>query len=244
LENQLDLLRGDWRKIVVMDAFRFDVFKQLWEEEGCPGRLREVWSAGCDTGVWINNTFNAGVFDDAVLVSNTPVYWKPHYRRLLPRLRRAIGLWRKWRTVNTWGNSWRGILGNTEVLGEALAISSEYGGDCRLLIHTIPPHLPYVTEEGLRFLERLKTPVSDGVVNALTNYGNKNGWSYLRKLYTDSARQALRQILDAEWLYCDGGFTVTADHGELIGELNTYGHPTRSRRHPVLRRVPWLELEE
>jgi membrane-anchored protein YejM (alkaline phosphatase superfamily) len=59
-------------------------------------------------------------------------------------------------------------------------------------------------------------------------------------LYLDNLRLVLDSIevllenLDAERV------AITADHGELLGELDQWGH-FQSIPHPQLKRVPWVE---
>jgi hypothetical protein len=62
----------------------------------------------------------------------------------------------------------------------------------------------------------------------------------VRELYLDNLRLALRSVerllenTDAETV------AITADHGELFGELGAYGHP-EGVPHPNLKKVPWVE---
>ncbi|MFC7174344.1 hypothetical protein ACFQL0_15370 [Haloplanus litoreus] len=46
--------------------------------------------------------------------------------------------------------------------------------------------------------------------------------------------EVLLRNLDAETV------VITADHGELFGELGAYGHPI-GFPHPAVKRVPWVE---
>jgi len=40
-----------------------------------------------------------------------------------------------------------------------------------------------------------------------------------------------------------GKTIITSDHGEFLGEHGYYGHEARKSEDPVLRVVPWLEMD-
>lgn len=71
----------------------------------------------------------------------------------------------------------------------------------------------------------------------------------LRKEGTEALQTAYEHNLECA-LFCvrdviatiDGDVIVTADHGELLGENDDYGHGL-GRDHPVLRRVPWFNVD-
>ncbi|KXB01998.1 hypothetical protein AKJ44_01685 [candidate division MSBL1 archaeon SCGC-AAA261F17] len=67
-------------------------------------------------------------------------------------------------------------------------------------------------------------------------YGDRT----LYEAYENNLRAALAEVKKlAERL--PGKTVVTSDHGELLGEDGLYGH---GWRHPLLREVPWLEVEK
>jgi arylsulfatase A-like enzyme len=106
----------------------------------------------------------------------------------------------------------------------------------RLIVHYFQPHRPFVhglVEEDRDMTiaeERPYETIADGGLNHETLYS----------MYLDNLRVALDSIenllknLDAEKV------VITADHGELLGELGQYGH-FLGVPHPALRKVPWVE---
>jgi glucan phosphoethanolaminetransferase (alkaline phosphatase superfamily) len=58
--------------------------------------------------------------------------------------------------------------------------------------------------------------------------------------YLDEIRFVLDQVATLLKNYDAGQVIITADHGELFGEINLYSHPS-GIPHPRLRRVPWVE---
>jgi hypothetical protein len=75
----------------------------------------------------------------------------------------------------------------------------------------------------------------------IAEYGRRNGFNELREYYKRSAWMTLKTILECKWLQRRGGLIVTADHGEMIGEGDTYGHSLNFPDSPVLRNIPWFE---
>lgn len=80
--------------------------------------------------------------------------------------------------------------------------------------------------------------------NELTNFElvvQKRGIRGLRKAYRKNLESALKEISKlAKRL--PGKMVITSDHGELLGENGSYGHKPNCD-HPILREVPWLEIE-
>ncbi|MUV50095.1 hypothetical protein [Haloarcula sp. CBA1122] len=69
----------------------------------------------------------------------------------------------------------------------------------------------------------------------------RGGHTALRGAYEHNLRCALYSVRDA--IATVGGQSVlTADHGELLGEENDFGHGL-SRDHDVLRDVPWFTVD-
>lgn len=70
---------------------------------------------------------------------------------------------------------------------------------------------------------------------------NDSGLSTLRVAYEHNLECALYSVRDA-LASLDGTVVLTADHGELLGEDNDFGHGL-TRDHPLLRNVPWFEVD-
>ena len=69
----------------------------------------------------------------------------------------------------------------------------------------------------------------------------KYGKKKLRKAYEQNLRYALEQVKRLTE-QVSGKVVITSDHGELLGDKNCYGHPSGSD-NPILRNVPWFELD-
>ena len=104
----------------------------------------------------------------------------------------------------------------------------------RVIIHYFQPHRPYIASAYPE--ERPVSPVEDQPWRCIRN--GETTKAEIWELYLDNLRLALDSIerllenMDAEKV------AITADHGELFGELGQYGHP-EGVVHPKLKKVPW-----
>ncbi len=121
-----------------------------------------------------------------------------------------------------------------------------------LIIHLIPPHLPYVTKEGIYFQSEVaKLPYSASYDNIAKWAGDDNDkWDEIRRQYKIQVEYVFSETLK----YIDRlqkPLVITADHGELLGEIPdsslkdtniewpVYGHKYKSE---ILKMVPWIEF--
>jgi len=234
-----------WRTIFIMDAMRFDVFKEIIEERKISGSLMKVRSTGCETGQWMRNMFTEPAYKDILLVSNSVIYWKAVNRQILKKFGKTVPLWKGWRTHGKGADLGGEVMSTKEVLEHAER-ESMVNRDKRLIIHDIPPHVPYCDPEGKRFLIRLMGKGGTSISRRLREYG-REGPDYfkeLREYYKRSAWMTLETVLNCEWLKERGRLIITADHGEMIGEQWTYGHSLNYPDDATLRNVPWFEPYE
>lgn len=244
IENQVELIHNTpWRTLWVMDAMRLDVFREIIQEENIEHPFTGVFSSGCETGMWIRNTWNHRHYDDITLVSNSAIWWKQQNRGLLERFHRTVPLWRDWREIDEGASYWGAVMPTEEVL-EYAEKEHIVKPKKRLLIHDIPPHLPYCTDEGLSFLKQIAPKKTVNIVIQLMHYGrnNKDGFKTIRHHYKESARKTLKTILACDWLRERGELVITSDHGEMIGEGGFYGHSVNYKSLGVLRHVPWMTV--
>lgn len=81
-----------------------------------------------------------------------------------------------------------------------------------------------------------------GMESGYREFAAEVGEEKTKEYYTEDLRLALEQIAELT-KDLDGKVVVTADHGESFGENYEWGHPVESK-NPVLREVPWLEVEK
>jgi len=242
MQSQRELIHStDWRTLFIMDAMRFDVFKEIVEEDHIKGTLTPVWSPGCETGVWMRELWTDTVYKNMTLISNSVIYWKSNNRYILSKFSKTVPLW-KGRVIEEGAPLWGDVMPTKEVL-EYAQKEHIISPKKMIIIHDMPPHLPFCADAGYQFLEKLipKKDV-DFVYSILTEYGQdkKGRFDELRGYYKESARKTLHTILKCGWLQERGGLVISADHGEMIGEHDQYGHSLNYPEDAVLRTVPWL----
>lgn len=69
----------------------------------------------------------------------------------------------------------------------------------------------------------------------------KYGEKELHNAYRQNLKSALEGVKELVDIL-KGKIVISSDHGELLGEDRLYGHPS-NEDNPILRRVPWLEVE-
>lgn len=233
---QYDLIHNmDWRNVIILDACRYDYFKETVNENKYGFQFEPVWSPGGDTGRWYTNMWVDGEYDDTILVSDSPVPWRRDNGMHQAKFYRSYPLWKN-----------RGkTLGEFPPLKELIEQALKYkyvNKNKRMLLHLVPPHLPYYHDEGIKLLlkEFGKNVVGDGMIYLkMEDYGKKHGWDKVITQYKKSIEFALDTILKYDW----GEQTiVTSDHGELIGEGKRYTHSLGFTEDPLLRTVPWASI--
>lgn len=236
MRNQRDLIyEYDWDTIIILDACRYDYFDDVAQNYDLDYEC--VWSSGYDTGSWYVNTWNRKRYEDIILMSDNPVPWREGQGLPYKKFVKTFPIFtERGKTLNT-------FLPLEEVLDRAIDIHEKHK-DKKILLHLIPPHLPYYHEEGMNFLFRLFKSRQIGgarLYTAVQTYGNNNGFEKLIEYYKMNIELPLQLILERDW---KGKTIITADHGELIGEGGYYGHSIpHCSSEPILHKVPWMRME-
>lgn len=217
-------LKEDWKYLLILDACRYDLFKEVIDEYNLEGNLQLIDSGASDTEKWYLEHWSEK--NDVVLVTSNP--------------RPLICKDSFYKVVKAWeGNEINPVT-------TLKYLENEKVPNKRHLIHFIPPHLSYIGPKGRAFLKKIKAidnrrmPIFRNIYNAIQDYGRKNGWDELKVYYKESIKTILDIILRREYLF-DGKVIITSDHGELIGENGNYNHDWDRDKTGVLRKVPWFE---
>ncbi|MCP4566816.1 MAG: hypothetical protein GY841_04455 [FCB group bacterium] len=238
LKNQSELIKDrDWQTLIILDACRFDTFASVIKDHAITGDLIEVDSSVCKTSGWYKHNWR-GRHDDVVLVTGHPMVWRNDRHKTFHFAINILGSATDWCVPS-------------RTLEKAVEAQEKYP-DKKIMAHLIPPHLPFMGEQGKLLHDDIiqmskKKPVTSTaggtLYQAATKYGLKFGWDKLIACYRENLEYALAEIL----LYIDklkDPIIITADHGELLGNNKkkgpTYGH---KGGHDVLRRVPWFAVK-
>lgn len=219
-------------------------------------------SEASETLAWFRNTFDSQM-DTVYILSN--LYLKERIPDWRKRFTKPIDNTDEWKKE-------RGTVPAKRV-GKALRMARARFPGMRIIAHYMQPHRPYIgldstykidpnkKVKGVR--KSLSNIVGSGMVSL---FGEKYafklrkclGWTpqnHLHRLEDEKGREALTEAYEKNLKIVlselsktvdrlpDDKIVVTADHGELLGEKGLYEHPSWSD-HPVLKKVPWLEIEK
>jgi len=250
------VLNEDWNNLIILDACRYDVFKEVNTIEGI---LEYRISRGTSTPEFLEENFN-GRFSlrDIVYITANP--W-------VQKLCRG-----KFKIINVWAEGWDYELGTvppSTVYDYAVDAIQKYP-EKRVIIHFMQPHLPFVNKNTCRaFNQEVKRILGlDIDVSTLIKVG-ENPLTYrnraVKKLLIDGYKiegirdimiKGYRENLKLTLPYVEklvgllsGRTVVTSDHGEAFGEklhplipLKIYSHREKTRIDSLVK-VPWLIVD-
>lgn len=233
----------DWDAMIVLDACRVDALRAVAPEYEFLEEVESVRSVGSHSFEWMSKTFvdqHRDSIERTAYVTANPFAARSYFDSAIPPEDRTIPF-----GPSEYGTVSRDMIGHVDevqtygidddlgfvlpgtVTDRAVHAGREAGTD-RLLVHYMQPHDPLMCQEGVEtnVYHRLRAgTVSEEAVC---------GW------YLETLRAVLDEVavlvenLDAERVI------ITADHGEVFGELGFYGHMP-GFPHPAVRRVPWAE---
>lgn len=244
-----NIFEREWDLLLVLDACRVDALQAVMSEFECIEAVNSMWSVGSSSHEWLCKTFTETYADEiaeTVYVSTNPHAPKTFRDGERPPQKYVVPfMWADWDVVDESAfKLFRPVLQHDyEAYADTVppdivtdhAIHAGRTTDFdRMIVHYFQPHRPYI---GTAFPERRNvSSVEDQPWNAIrTGEATKEDvW----ELYLENLRFVLRSVerllenIDAETV------AITADHGELFGEIGMYGHP-EGIVHPALKKVPW-----
>lgn len=223
--------RTNWKMLIILDACRYDYFK---EECNLKGRLIPAVSEGSSTIEFVKETF-PGKYEDIIYVSGNPFISNHEFEG-----------WRGtdhfFRVENVWYYGFKRVGGvqtvdPSEVYKAAKRMLALYP-EKRIIVHFMQPHRPFIGGEFGSLKINLMT---------LNRYRARMMWKLdtetLIRAYRTNLRLVLRwvkKLIEEIW----GKVIITADHGNLLNPrlmaLLADTHPSYLN-HPDLRIVPWFE---
>lgn len=228
----IDVMSEDWDTLILLDACRYDMFADV---ASLDGRLESRISRGSTSEEFLDQNFGNGTYHDTVYV-NANGY--------IPEL--GFDQDGTFHTVVNVLEQWDDDLETVrpEAVASATREAHKDYPNKRIIVHFMQPHIPFITEAGRAFQERL---------------GRRSVWSALRQgragvdldqvweLYNDNLHLVLAHV-DRLLDEISGKVVISADHGNLVGERQgpiptrrMYGHPWGVYA-PELVKVPWFVI--
>lgn len=241
-EGRSRVVDHDWDTLLLLDACRYDLFKEALADYSLPGELSMRKSMASGTPDYLTENFEGDTFHDIVCVTANP-----YIDTELPEntFHRVVSIWR---------DGWDDELGTVrpETVAEAARETRENYPNKRLIIHFNQPHTPFIGETRIsgRGMHNLRSRVigDNTQVNSRTPFEKLGAGELNRETVWQAYRSNLDCILPVveDLLTSLRGLTVvTSDHGNALGErawpfpISVYGHPL-GIIIPSLIEVPWF----
>ncbi len=234
-ETGIKVMEQDWDNLLILDACRYDLFKNL---NTINGALRAVISGGSSTSGFLQYNFTSDYFSDTVYISANP---QTRRHRVEDRFYNSIRLWEE-----QWNDKLHTVLPK-DVTDRTLKIAERYPNK-RLIVHYIQPHYPFIGETGKQIQHR--SIRGDGVIEqdrelasvwdqletgAITK---EKVWEAYKENFTILLPEVRRAVNEL-----NGKTVVTSDHGNSFGEFGVYGHPGGIFLESLVK-VPWLVVDD
>lgn len=217
----IDVVEEDWDYLIILDACRYDVFRDVNRIEG---ELQKKTSKASATDEWLRKNFT-DYYDDLVYVSGNAFVSRVkeqggfdssehfHHTEMLFLDDEALE---------------EGVTKPESMTEKALEAVERYP-DKRVIIHYVQPHDPFIGEPSLVMGD-------DGVEDVLDYFDHpKSLEAYRANL--ERALESVEELVEQ----LDGKIVISADHGDSFGEKGIHRHPTQVYIKE-LTEVPWLEI--
>lgn len=236
--SQRELIhRFDWSLLVVLDACRYDVFREVnWIK----GVLRKVRSEGSSTVEWVSKTFPEKY--DIVYVSANP-----YIATVKTRIHSYHAVEHFYKVIDVWDFGWDENLQTVPPWNMVKPVLEARKHGKKIVAHFIQPHPPplkfetfeswaLARHQNLGTLGKKKLRRFPTLREAIKIHGKEKVF----QAYKENLKLALIEVEKLIKTFT-GKIIVTSDHGESFGENGVYSHPP-FKHIPVLVEVPWLEV--
>ncbi|MCJ0618976.1 hypothetical protein JZX76_05420 [Haloarcula hispanica] len=250
----------EWDTLIILDACRVDALREVSDEYDFIKNVDTRWSVGSTSKEWLINTFKnkyeEQINETALVTGNawaemvfeqspdwgswtslTDTFWHGHPIGQIAK-RNIVSHADFYEYLPVWSNTnnVENSAPRAKSVTDAAIETARNRHPEKLIVHYMQPHEPFFHDSGP---EESLSKKDKKPMDVLRADGNKNEiWGR----YIDN----LRYVLDSVKLLLEnhnaGKVIITADHGELFGELGLHGH-LAAFPHPNLRRVPWVKTE-
>lgn len=243
--------RGDWDVLVILDATRADLWRDVAPEYGLTDLT--AWSNAAASIDWIRrNISQRPERDRLIYVTGNPFadHDSPNTKSAdlsKKGLAHFAPLYR-----DGWQDIGNGVwtIPPRELTDYAIAAwrnRERLGGD-RMIIHYMQPHQPFRGMPDGHGIEQNMQALAIGEERGKHGAG---AWDRLREgvidedelwsAYEDNLRWVLDDVTERLLPNLDAEVVISSDHGNAMGEWGVWGHPPGAVAPPV-RCVPWAPV--
>lgn len=239
-EDGLSIFDEDWDNLLILDACRYDMFK---DQSNLPGKLNARISRGSATIEFLRANFHQRELYDTVYVTANPQLYRKR-SQFDTHFHSVKNIWQE-----NWDNDHLTVLPETTT-NYARRYADEYPNK-RLIVHYLQPHYPFIGAD-----ENYNMDVGDELLNPnedacwdqiMTGEFSDIDVDQVWAAYRDNLNKVLPHV--EKLLHnLPGKSVVTSDHGNMIGErawpipIKEWGHPHGIYTKELVK-VPWLIFE-
>jgi len=154
-ENR-NLVEEDWDFLIILDACRFDFFKELYMKKykHIGGNLKKAISPVTFTTDWLDKNFK-GFYDDIVYISANP-YINSKVKGVASHGFEFDAKKHFFKVIDVWDWGWDHKLGTVppRAVNEALFKAKSDYKNKRFILHYVQPHAPYISKNYIHYLEQ------------------------------------------------------------------------------------------
>jgi hypothetical protein len=218
----------EWDNLIILDACRHDVYEKVTGRD-----VEKRITLGSSSMEFTKKNFAERDFSDIVYVTANGFLTDELMEDLIGR----SGIFHeKFNTVKTDWDKEKGTVMPEPVVRDAKTAENLFP-DKKKIIHFLQPHHPFIGKE---FGDRMRDPINPEdhtTAYDLAERGKLDG-EEIREAYKENLGIVLEKAQElAEEL--EGKTVITADHGDLIGENELFGHYLAESKIKQLREVPW-----
>lgn len=227
----------EWDVLIILDACRYDLFKEFAPKHDIYPQFETVSSAysnASTTKHWLRRTFEAVPSD---ILEGTYFVGSGSY----PEEILDVDAFHEVEVMYRYATDPRTGISRPEAITDAAIDAMRTGDASKFVVHHKQPHAPFLHCIG-------KYELSDGGAGKTQDVweGLRRGRFDKKEVWKDYGKNLLRGLDEVETLARntdnDTRIVVTSDHGNALGEFGVYGHPGHMPL-PSIRRVPWVELD-
>jgi len=237
-EQKKLLSRERWDVLVVLDACRYDYFYEEYEDF-LNGELIKAYSPASSTTPWLKKVFN-GFYTDIKIFSATP--WL-NSKGVEVFGYNPIDHFPSKNIADLWDYKWNEYLRTVHPKDIVEEVLNSTEDSKRKIIWFMQPHSPWIGKPRILISSSRVLIGADEAIVPLIKKGEIS-LEKLRKAYRGNLRLVLKYVSKlTEETDSGNKIIVTSDHGELLGEYNSFGH-FFWLTSPELREVPFMIIQK
>jgi hypothetical protein len=211
-KKKINLIKHHWDYLIILDACRYDFFKEVYKKYFSEGLLKKATSPASYTIEWLNKLF-LNYYKDIIYISANPLInsrketvWSKHTFNAKEHFYKIIDVW------NFGWDEKIDIVPPQKVNQATYNCLAKYPSK-RFIIHYIQPHDPYITKNYLKYLTKRINKLTERDRNKTSNklkiffgrkfrktFGSSPIWKIYNLVFGGYSSQASAIYLREGWI--------------------------------------------